>query len=244
MSQPHPLYIVASPRPRVGKTLVARLLIEFFHASDRPLIGYDLNPREPTLAGRFPHLVWSVDITETLGQMELFDRLIVDNTRTQIVDLGYAPFEQFFGVLDEIGFIPEARRRFIEPIVLFVTDPAPATISTYAALRRRLPGATFVPVHNESVSLVFEKEDFPATRSECSVIHIPRLSPIVRGVIDRPSFSFSAYMTAQPGGPTEVHQWIARIFTAFRDLELRLLMGRLTSSYGGPAPAQQYRDVR
>ena len=91
---------------------------------------------------------------------------------------------------------------------------------------------------------MFEKEDFPATRSECSVIHIPRLSPIVRGVIDRPSFSFSAYMTAQPGGPTEVHQWIARIFTAFRDLELRLLMGRLTSSYGGLAPAPQYRDVR
>ena len=58
--------------------------------------------------------------------MALFDRLIVDNTRTQIVDLGYAPFEQFFGVLNEIGFVPEARRRFIEPIVLFVTDPAEA----------------------------------------------------------------------------------------------------------------------
>jgi hypothetical protein len=121
MTQPHhPLYIVASPRPRVGKTLLARLLIEFFYASDRALIGYDLNPREPALAGRFPHLVWPVDITETLGQMELFDRLIADNSRTQIVDLGYAPFAQFFGVLNEIGFVPEARRRFIEPIVLFV----------------------------------------------------------------------------------------------------------------------------
>jgi hypothetical protein len=224
MTQPHhPLYIVASPRPRVGKTLLARLLIEFFYASDRALIGYDLNPREPALAGRFPHLVWPVDITETLGQMELFDRLIADNSRTQIVDLGYAPFEQFFGVLNEIGFVPEARRRFIEPIVLFVTDPAPATVSIYAELRHRLPGATFVPVHNELVSVMFEKEDFPATRSECSLIHIPRLSPIVRGVIDRPSFSFATYMTSQPGGPTEVHQWIAQIFTAFRDLELRLL---------------------
>jgi hypothetical protein len=169
MTQPHhPLYIVASPRPRVGKTLLARLLIEFFYASDRALIGYDLNAREPALAGRFPHLVWPVDITETLGQMELFDRLIADNSRTQIVDLGYAPFEQFFGVLNEIGFVPEARRRFIEPIVLFVTDPAPATVSIYAELRHRLPGATFVPVHNELVSVMFEKEDFPATRSECS----------------------------------------------------------------------------
>jgi hypothetical protein len=93
-----------------------------------------------------------------------------------------------------------------------------------------MAGATFVPVHNELVSVMFEKEDFPATRSECSLIYIPRLSPIVRGVIDRPSFSFATYMTSQPGGPTEVHQWIAQIFTAFRDLELRLLMGRLTSS--------------
>jgi hypothetical protein len=42
-------------------------------------------------------------------------------------------------------------------------------------------------------------------------------------VIDRPSFSFATSMTSQPGGPTEVHQWIAQIFTAFRDLELRLL---------------------
>src|SRR4029077_8727198 len=78
--------------------------------------------------------------------------------------------------------VPEARRRFIEPIVLFVTDPAPATVSIYAELRHRLPGATFVPVHNELVSVMFEKEDFPATRSECTLIHIPRLSPIVRGV--------------------------------------------------------------
>jgi hypothetical protein len=132
----------------------------------------------------------------------------------------------------------------IEPIVLFVTDPAPATVSIYAELRHRLPGATFVPVHNELVSVMFEKEDFPATRSECSLIHIPRLSPIVRGVIDRPSFSFATYMTSQPGGPTEVHQWIAQIFTAFRDLELRLLMGRLTSSYGGAAAAPQFRGVR
>jgi hypothetical protein len=92
MTQPHhPLYIVASPRPRVGKTLLARLLIEFFYASDRALIGYDLNAREPGLAGRFPHLVWPVDITETLGQMELFDRLIADNSRTQIVDIHRRP---------------------------------------------------------------------------------------------------------------------------------------------------------
>jgi len=245
MTQPAPLYIVASPRPRVGKTLIARLLIEYFRTSQRALVGYDLHPREPALAGRFPNLVWPIDISATRGQMELFDRLIADTSGTQIVDLGYGAFDQFFAVMAEIEFMQEARRRLIEPIILFVTDPAAATARSYAELRDRLPTAIFVPVHNEHVSVMFEKDDFPGTRAEYRMIRIPRLSQIVRGVIDRPSFSFANYMHAQPGGPTEIHGWISQIFTAFRELELRLLMGRLTSSLGSAAsPVREAREAR
>ena len=129
----------------------------------------------------------------------------------QDIDLGYSSFDQFFAIMAEIDFLREARRRLIEPIVLFVSDPAAATVRGYAELRSR-SAATFVPVHNKSVSLMFAKEDFPGLRAECGFIRIPRLSPIVRGVIDRPSFSFAAYMTEQPGGPTEVHQWVSEIF--------------------------------
>ena len=242
MPQQTPLYIIASPRPRVGKTLIARLLIEFFRSTNRPLVGYDLNPREPALAGHFPDLVWTVDIADTRGQMALFDRLIADDSITTVIDLGYGPFDQFFAVMGEIGFVAEARRRLIEPIVLFVTDQAPATVRAYAELRRRLAATTFVPVHNEAVSVSFDKEDYPPSRAECRMIRIPRLSPIVRGVIDRPSFSFGAYMIERPGGPTEIHDWIGTIFTEFRELELRLLMGQLNSALGGAAA--QANDAR
>jgi hypothetical protein len=242
MTQRAPLYIVASPRPRVGKTLIARLLIEYFQAGGRPLVGYDLHPREPALAARFPHLVWPVDIGDTRGQMALFDRLIADHASTKVIDLGYGPFDQFFAVMAEIDFVHEARRRSIEPIVLYVTDPAAATAATYAELRHRMPATNFVPVHNESVSVMFAKENFPPTHAEYGVIRVPRLSPIVRGVIDRPNFSFGAYMKKQPGGPTEVHTWINTIFTEFRELELRLLMSRLTSSLGSaPTQAREFR---
>jgi hypothetical protein len=245
MTQQTPIYIIASPRPRVGKTLLARLLIEFFRAGNRALIGYDLHPRDPALTNRFPDLVWTVDITDTRGQMALFDRLIADNSSTKIIDLGYGPFDTFFSVMAEIGFVQEARRRSIEPIVLFITDTAAVTARAYADLRERLVQTTLVPVHNESVSVIFNKEDFPPTRAECGIIRIPRLSQIVRGVIDRPSFSFSKYMTVQPGGPTEVHSWISTIFTEFRELELRLLMGRLSAALGGSlAQEEEVRRAR
>jgi hypothetical protein len=117
-----------------------------------------------------------------------------------------------------------------------------ATVRSYAALQRRL-AASFVPVHNESVSLLLAIEDFPPTRPECGLIRIPRLSPIVRGVIDRVSFSFADYMTEQLGGPTEIHQWVAQIFAEFRELELRLLMGRLSSSLGEAPDKRTARET-
>jgi hypothetical protein len=233
MAQHTPLYIVASQHPRVGKTLVARLLIEYFRNSGRPIVGYDLDPREPALASYFPSFVWPVDIANTPGQMALFDRLVADVWRTTVIDLGYGLFEQFFAVMAEIGFELEAERRGIVPIVLFVTDSAPATASRYAELRRRLPRTTFVPVHNEAAAFMFIPRDFPPSRPECGVIRIPRLSPIVRGVIDRRGFSFGSYLSNQPGGPTEVHTWINTIFSEFRQLELRLLIGELESSLRG-----------
>ena len=230
MPQQTPLYIIASQHPRVGKTLIARLLIEYLRLGARPLLGCDLDPREPALAAHFPNLVSTVDIADTPGQMALFDRLIADNWRTTVIDLGYGLSEKFFAVMAEIGFEREARRRSIEPVVLFITDSAPTTARSYAELRRRLPQTTFVPVHNEAASFMFIPQDFPPSRPECGVIRVPRLSPIVRGVIDRPGFSFGAYMTSQPGGPTEVHTWIGTIFREFRELELKLLIGELESS--------------
>ena len=242
MPQPTPLYIIASQHPRVGKTLIARLLIEFLRISGRPLVGYDLDPREPALAAYFPNMVWTVDIADTRGQMALFDRLIADNWRTTVIDLGYGLFEQFFAVMAEIGFEREARRQGIEPIVLFITDSAPITARNYAELRNRLPQTVFVPVHNEATSFMFIPQDFPPSRPEHGVIRVPRLSPIVRGVIDRPGFSFGSYMAKQPGGPTEVHSWTGTIFTEFRELELRLLIGVLEASLrSGNEPIHEAR---
>ena len=113
----------------------------------------------------------------------------------------------------------------------------------YAELQSRSP-ATFVPVHNELVSLMFAKEDFPPTRPECGAIRIPRLSPIVRGVIDRPNFSFNAYMAKQPGGPTEVPPMdrqhlcrISRLRTAASDGKIEFIAGRLARADAAPCAA-------
>ena len=49
MQRRTPIFIVTSSRPRVGKTLVARALTEYFPAQNRPIQAFDVNPDEFSL---------------------------------------------------------------------------------------------------------------------------------------------------------------------------------------------------
>src|SRR5262249_22623709 len=110
------VFIVCSPLPRVGKTLIAQLLVEFFTADGRPVAAFDLNPDGYALAAQLPDCTTVANITGTKGQMALFDQLIVPDETAKVVDVGYGSFEAFFSVTNDIGFAAEAHRRMIAPV--------------------------------------------------------------------------------------------------------------------------------
>jgi len=125
----------------------------------------------------------------------------------------------------------------MDTIVFFLADQAIATVRAYAKLQARVP-AIFQPVHNESASLMTSAEDFPPTRPECGTLRMPRLSQVVRGVVDRPSFSFNTYMAYQPGGPTEIHGWDRRSLHATSRFRIAAPDGtaELLPGLGGACP--------
>ena len=122
MERRTPVFIVCSPLPQIGKTLVARLLLDYFIADQRPVIAFDLNPDDHALVAQMPEQTSIATIAGTRGQMVLFDQLIVADEIAKVVDLGYACFEQFFTVMAEIGFEAEAWRRSITPAALLIAS--------------------------------------------------------------------------------------------------------------------------
>ena len=111
MSFRNSVAIIASPRPRVGKTLLARLLTDFHLQEGRPVAAFDLNAGEGTLAQFLPEHVTRSAIDDLKGQMALFDRLMVEDGATKIVDVGRASFETFFVLANQFGFAEEAHNR-------------------------------------------------------------------------------------------------------------------------------------
>src|SRR5665213_1062688 len=80
--------IVASPRPRAGKTLLARLLVDYYTQEQRDVKAFDLNGGDDCLARFLPKQVTVSDIGNVAGQMALFDLLITADDSVKIVDVG------------------------------------------------------------------------------------------------------------------------------------------------------------
>ncbi len=79
------------------------------------------------------------------------DRLIINDGVPKIVDLGFHAFDDFFKMAAEIGFMKEADRRGIDPVVLFIPDRDRASAVAWQMLRASFPNAALVPVANEHV---------------------------------------------------------------------------------------------
>src|SRR5215467_13106387 len=223
-----PLYVVCSPCRRVGKTLVSRLLAEFYVVNDRPVSAFDLADEGPQLADYLPGITTIADIGDTRGQMAFFDRLIADDVGARIIDLSHRVFKNFFTVVQDIRFFEEARRRSIEPLILFIIDPDPKSAKAYAMLRHQLSEASLLPVRNQINAVAISYGDAPSKVNRAPTsLDIPLLGSPLRALMDRQSFSFSGFWRASPADvpvslTDELSRWIGRIFFQFHALELVL----------------------
>ena len=250
MSRPTHVYIVASPRPRTGKTLLARTLIEFFRTDGRPVGAFDLDTLDGTLARFLPSFTVRADITDTRGQVALFDELIIANEKPKVVDVSAHAYEPFFKVIEQIGFATEAPLQSVDPVILFATGADAQSAKAYARLRERFPGFTLTPVYNDGIvrgaSL---RNDFPTTSATALPLRLPMLSPSLRAIIDAPPFSFSEFRRSPPTDMRdllrdELNSWLKRVYLQFREMELRLLLSNLRGSLKSSSPEAPFDEAR
>lgn len=217
-----PVYIICSPRPLVGKTLVARLLSEFLLLKNGTVNSFDINLKEPSLLEYLPRTTETADVIDTYGKMQLMDRLIVDDGIAKVIDLGFHAFDEFFKMTGEIGFLKEAARRHVAPVILFMADVDRVSARAFPMLQQQIPPNALVTIDNEHVV----RGELPAAMEGGRVLRISALPTFLKTYVDRLTFSFTGYLRGEKDSSTELHQWIRRNYSSFRDLELSLLLQR------------------
>src|SRR5712671_6758381 len=215
-----PVYIICSPRPLVGKTLIARLLSEFLLLKNGRVTSFDINLKEPSLLDYLPHTTETADVIDTFGKMQLMDRLIVNDSVAKVIDLGFHAFDEFFKMTDEIGFLKEAARRHVAPVILFMADTDRTSARGYEMLRQQIPPRALVTVDNEFVV----RGELPAAMATGRVLRLGALPNFLKTYIDRLTFSFTGYLRNEKDSSTELHQWVRQNYFSFRELELNLML--------------------
>jgi hypothetical protein len=215
-----PVYIICSPRPLVGKTLIARLLSEFLLLKNGTVAAFDINLKEPSLLEYLPKVTETAEVDDTYGKMALMDRLIINDGIAKVIDLGFHAFDEFFKMSEEIGFMKEAIRRGVSPIVLFVADTDRASARGYPMLQQHIPASALVTIDNEYAV----RGELPVAMSHGKVLQIAALPVFLKTYIDRLTFSFTEYLRHEKDSSTELHQWIRKNYFTFRELELSLIL--------------------
>ena len=217
-----PVYIICSPRPQVGKTMIARLLTEFLLLKNGRVNAFDINLKEPSLVEYLPKVTETADIETTFGKMKLMDRIIVDDGVAKVIDLGFHVFDDFFKMSEEIGLMKEAARRRVAPIILFAADTDRVSARGHQTLEQQIPPSRLVVVDNEHIV----RGELPKAFGTGRVLRISALPAFLKTYIDRLNFSFTNYLRQEKDSSTELHQWIRRNYFAVRELELSLILQR------------------
>jgi hypothetical protein len=215
-----PVFIICSPRPLVGKTLVARLLSEFLLLKHGQVTAFDVNLKEPSLLDFLPDITETAEIDNTFGKMALMDRLIVHDGIAKVIDLGFHAFDEFFKMTEEIGFMKEAVRRSIAPMVLFLGDTDRLSARSFPTLQRQIPPTSLVTIDNEYIV----RGELPQAFAAGKMLRVAALPNFLKTYVDRLSFSFTDYLRHEKDQSTELHQWIRENYFSFRELELGMTL--------------------
>jgi hypothetical protein len=231
-----PIFIIASPRPRTGKTFLARLLVDYCRLDGGKVKAFDLNPGAYELAVSRPSVTVRSDLSTTPDQVALFDPLVVNDGTAKVVDIGYTSFERFFALCEEIGFFNEARRREFEVVILFAAEANPVAAMIYEQLRRRFAQAIVVAVLNEGILNGRNiREHYRFARAAEMPLQIPLLSLALKAYAGRTDGAFTHFEAKAPaavpmGQAFELRAWTKQAFVTFREFELRLLLDKLQAS--------------
>ncbi len=195
-------------------------MTEYLLLKHGAVAAFDINLKEPSLLEYLPKVTETAEVDATFGKMQLMDRLIVNDGIAKVIDLGFHAFDEFFKMTEEIGFLKEAARRRVSPIILFVGDTDRVSARAYPMLQQQIPPTALVTVDNEYVV----RGELPAAFSRGRVLRVAALPAFLKTYIDRLTFSFTEYLRSEKDSSTELHQWIRENYFSFRELELNLIL--------------------
>ena len=226
MASPPLIAVVCSDRHRNGKTLLARVLVDFLLLEGRDPYCLDLNPMEAVLRRFFPGRTALVDFTLVTGQMKVFDTILAGHGRDYVIDVPAEQLPRFCEVIRGLQFRKAYAAAGFSFVVIYIIDADEDSLKTAAAVEELLTPDLFVPTANRFVGSALP-DGVPGP-----VLTMEKLDPDLHAIITYKRFSFRSFLLGEESGVPlrlrpNLRTFLHTLIGGFREIEPALSLQKL-----------------
>ena len=209
--------LVGADKGGVGKTTVARTLLDYFaHHGIRPR-AFDTESPKGTLKRFHPDVTDVVDINYVPDQMKIFDTFNSTDATVSLIDVRAGLMSPTLLALRDIGFIEAAKKGEITFIVFHILGSSIASLDEIAETASYLGDAKYFMVKNFVNNTHFFEWDAATHASyfkqvpEALEITIPKLVEMATEQVDLASVPFATFIANKhPGGDFASYSFVLR----------------------------------
>jgi hypothetical protein len=228
--------IVGADKGGVGKTTVARTLLDYFTAHQIPARAFDTEAPRGTLKRFHPDTTDIVDINLVPDQMKIFDTLNSADASITVIDVRAGLMSQTLRALRDFGFIDAARKGQITFAVFHILGPTIASLDEIADTAAFLGDAKYFLVKNFINNTHFFQWDEVTHNNyfrkikDAVEISIPKLNEMAAEQVDLASVPYVTFIAnkKQSGEPAAysfvlrgyVRHWLGNVWAEYDRIRL------------------------
>jgi hypothetical protein len=233
--------LIGADKGGVGKTTVARTLLDYFANRRIPTRAFDTEVPRGTLKRFHPDITDVVDINHVPDQMRIFDTVSSTQAAVSLIDIRAGLLSPTLRALRNIGFIDAARAGEITFVVFHILGPSIASLDEIAETAAVLGNADYFLVKNFINNTHFFEWDEATHASyfkripKAVEITVPKLVEMAAEQVELASVPFATFMAnrKQNGDPAAysfvlrgyVRHWLANVWAEYDRVGLTDIVG-------------------
>ena len=211
------LIMVGADKGGVGKTTVARALLDYFAQNNIIARGFDTEHPHGTLRRFHGPQTQVVDISQTADQMRILDTLTTEQVKVTVVDTRAGALTSSLIALRDVGFFDAVRAGDFTFILFHVLGPSIASLAEISSVAPFVTEANYFLVKNYINDTTFFDWD-PATYQayfgkvrSSGEVSIPKLDAMAYEQVEIAASPFSTFVANKSGtGEPANHSFVLR----------------------------------
>jgi hypothetical protein len=194
------LILVGADKGGVGKTTVARLLLDYFARKNVLTRAFDTENPRGSLQRFYPSITEIIDLTQVAHQMKVLDTMETANVPVTVVDLKAGNLSYSLDLFERIGVLEAARNGVFNLGLAHVIGSSIASLDEIGEIAKYLNGIQYILARNTINETNFFEWDDTTYRKYFSAIPktqeiiLPKLNEMAYEQVDVAGVTFKDFI--------------------------------------------------